>query len=243
MGKIRLQKMVEDTKKFFTSPVELYQNFEKEGGYLEPVVYTVLMSLIGEIILIFFLMLFHLKLSYFTFSILICIMFIPLILISFFISSLISHLIWTALGSKESFETSLRCNASFTALLPAGILVSIVPFFGKWIGGFAYLFALYFYIITASIYVHKIDEQKAKKVFLIIFVVLALLHFVNLTTAEIKTVRTKKMMKKIEEDYQRQMEEYEKYERMMQEQQQKMYEEYQKQMQQNQIPQEYPSSQ
>ncbi|MCX8082360.1 MAG: YIP1 family protein [bacterium] len=242
MEKIRWQKMLEDTKKFFTAPVELYQNFEKEGGYSEPIVYTTIIILISELIVILLftiLHLKHLKILLFSTNMAISFLLIPLFLIFFFISTVILHLIWIALGSRESFETSLRCTASFSPLIPAGILISIIPFFGKWIGTFAYLFALCFYIITASVYVHKIDEVKARKVFLIIFIVITFLKIANLIRAEINERKTKEMIRKMEEDYQKKMEEYE---RQMMEQQQRMYEEYQRQMQQNQIPQNYPES-
>ncbi|MCM8821054.1 MAG: YIP1 family protein, partial [Candidatus Omnitrophica bacterium] len=190
MNEIRWDKMVEDTKKFFTAPSELYQNFEKEGGYLEPIIYVILMTLIGEILIILFFSVF--RLPYLAISMVFCFLFIPITIVGFFISTFILHLIWTALGSEESFETSLRCNASFSALFPAGILVSLIPFFGKWIGMFAYLFALYFYIIIASIYVHRIDETRARKVFLTIFVVLAFLRMANIVRWEIREKNTKR---------------------------------------------------
>lgn len=233
MEQIRWGKMWEDTRRFFTAPVELYQNLEKEGGYLEPIVYTILMSFIAEIILVLSFMLFHFKLLFFTANILVCIFFVPFFLVPFFVSTIILHIIWTLLGSKESFETSLRCSASFAPLFPAGILISAIPFFGKWIGTFVYLFAFCFYIILASIHVHKVDETKAKNVFIIIFVVVAFLRMVNIIGWEVREKRMKRktddMIRQIEENYQKQMEEYEKRTR----EQQKMYEEYQKQSQQN----------
>ncbi|MGC8976593.1 MAG: hypothetical protein ACP5OB_03110 [Candidatus Ratteibacteria bacterium] len=59
MDKLSWKKMVEDAKKFFTSPKQLYQNFQKEGGLLEPIIYVILISLIGEVILISLYSLFH----------------------------------------------------------------------------------------------------------------------------------------------------------------------------------------
>lgn len=239
MEKIRWEKMVEDTKKFFASPIELYQNFEKEGGYLEPIIYATVMTFITELILVLFLSIFHLKPLFLGISIITLIFFIPFFLISFFISTAILHFIWTILGSNESFETSLRCSASFSPLVPAIFLVSFIPFFGKWLGMLAYIFALCFYIILASVYVHGIEETKARKVFVTIAVIIASLNIIGIIRGEIKERKVKKeseeIMRKLEEKYQKQMEEYEK---IMQE-QQKMYEEYQKQIQQNQPQQDY----
>lgn len=103
----------------------------------------------------------------------------------------------------------------------------------------AYIFALCFYIILASVYVHGIEETKARKVFVTIAVIIASLNIIGIIRGEIKERKVKKeseeIMRKLEEKYQKQMEEYEK---IMQE-QQKMYEEYQKQIQQNQPQQDY----
>ncbi|MCK9266851.1 YIP1 family protein [bacterium] len=225
MAKIRWAKMVDDTKTFFTDPVELYKNLEQEGGYLESLVYFIIMVFIVYLFFILSSTFFHTPL--FAISIGIFILFIPLTLISFFVSTVILHIIWGALGSNENFDTSMRCNASFAPLLPACVLFSFIPFLGRWVGIVAYLFVLYFYVIFASVYVHKIEEEKAKKSFLTVFIILAVLRITGLAKSEIMVRRQKKqsqdMIRQMEENYQKQMEEYE---RQLKE-QQRMYEKYQ----------------
>ncbi|MCX7917919.1 MAG: YIP1 family protein [bacterium] len=225
MEKIRWQKMAEDTKKFFTSPIEFYQNFEKEGTLLEPILYVILMTLFGELILIIFYGLFDLKVLHL--NLLIYILFIPMIVLSFLISTLILHFIWVLLGSNENFITSLRCNASFSPIFPVSILISFIPFFGKWIGFFIWFFILWFYIVLASIYVHNIEEEKAKKVFLIIFLVISIFRFVNLVRWEIKEKIARRKAEEISKKIEENMKKWEEYQRQILEQQRKILEQQQ----------------
>ncbi len=226
MEKIRWQKMIDDTKNFFTAPTELYSNFEKEGGYLELIFYFTLMTIIGELILILFFTILHPK--YLAINMILCILFIPISLVGFFISTIILHIIWTMLGSQESFETSLRCNASLSPLFPVGILASLIPFFGKWIGMFIYLFIVWFYLVLASNLVHKIETDIAKKVFLIIFIIIAFIRMTYIVKWEIKKRNQRKKIKEMVEEYEKRMKKYEEDMMKMYEQQKKIYEESQK---------------
>jgi len=225
MEKIRWEKMAEDTKKFFVAPQALYQNFEKEGGYLEPLIYIFIIY-----VLVFILLLLHLflkvpiafSLPHLSFNLFVLIFILPIeIIIGSFISTAIAHLIWIFLDSKESFKTSFKCMASFAPLTLIGIVAGYIPFLGRWLGGIACIFIGFYYIVLASVYVHNIDRERATKVFLLIAIVLAL---INITTNIRFTISNRKMQKqqeeierkydewnrKMEEDYKKQMEEYQK---------------------------------
>jgi len=221
MEKIRWAKMAEDTKKFFVSPQSLYQNFEKEGGYLEPLVYIFIIYVLVFILLLPYLFLkapLAFSLPHLSFSFFVFIFILP---IEIFISTAIAHLIWRFLGSKESFKTSFKCMASFAPLTLIGIVAGYIPFLGRWLGGIVYIFIGFYYIVLASVYVHNIDREKATKVFLSIAIVLAL---INITTNIRFTISNRKMQKqqeeierkydewnrKMEENYKKQMEEYQK---------------------------------
>jgi len=206
MEKIRWDKLVENTKIFFTSPNAIYDNFEKTGGYLEPVVYIVLMNVFGSIIisLLSFVMPFSIGFSFF---------FIPFGIISSFITAAILHFIWVFLGSKETYETSFRCIASIAPLIPISCIVYIIPFIGKWIAVLVFPFIFYYFIILASVNIHNLDQEKAQKVFLILILIWTFFSFVGNVKWAIHERKIKKMQKEAEQrmkEYQKQMDEYEK---------------------------------
>ena len=218
MEKIRWDKFVENTKVFFTSPNAIYDNFEKTGGYLEPVVYIALMNVFGS-------MIFSLGSLFSLSNLLLSVIIIPIGLISSFITAAILHFIWVFLGSKETYETSFRCIASIAPLIPISGIVYIIPFIGKWISVFIFPFIFYYFIILASVNVHNVDQEKAKKVFLVLTLIWVFFSFVGNVKWSIYQRKIRKMQKEAEQrmkEYQKQMEEYEK----------KMKEEYEKQLQQ-----------
>jgi len=218
MEKIRWDKFVENTKIFFTRPNAIYDNFEKEGGYIEPIVYIVLMNVFGSIILFI--------LSVLTpITLIIAFLSTPLGLISFFVTAAIFHFIWAFLGSRETYETSFRCIASLAPIFPITSIIYSIPFIGKWIAILVIPFIYYYFIILASIKVHNVDEEKSRRVFLTLILIWVFFTFIGNIKLSIYQRKLKRMQKEAEKqmkEYQKQMEEYEK----------KMKEMYQQQLQQ-----------
>ena len=157
-----------------TKPAEFFQGMPKSGGFLEPLVFAVIMGFISGVI--------QAVLSFiglgpgagygggihgFT-----MIIFMPIAAaIGSFIGGAILFIIWKLMGSQEDYETAYRCGAYLMALVPITAIIGVIPYAGGLISMGIYLF----YLVTASIYVHNIPSQKAWLVFGIIFAIFALI--------------------------------------------------------------------
>lgn len=154
-----------------TKPAEFFQGMPKTGGFLEPLVFAVIMGFIAGII--------HAVLGLFgagygggmTGGLGVIIIMPIAVAIFSFIGAAIMFVIWKLMGSQEDYETAYRCGAYLTALAPITAVISVVPYAGGLVNMAIYVY----FIVMASIYVHNIPSQKAWLVFGIIGVVFALL--------------------------------------------------------------------
>jgi hypothetical protein len=158
-----------------TKPAEFFQGMPKTGGFLEPLVFTVIMGLISGII--------QALLNVFglgpaggyggrIMSLFGVIIFMPIIVaIGSFIGAAILFVIWKLMGSQENYETAYRCGAYLTALSPIAAIISAVPYMGVVI----LLGINLFYLVMASVYVHNLPSQKAWLVFGIIGAIFAIM--------------------------------------------------------------------
>lgn len=157
-----------------TKPAEFFREMPKTGGFLEPLVFAVIMGFIAGII--------QAILSFIGLgpgvgygggmSGLSMIIFMPIATaIGSFIGGAILFIIWKLMGSQEDYETAYRCGAYLMALSPITAIIGTVPYAGGLINVFIYVF----YLVTASVHVHNIPSQKAWLVFGIIAIVLAVL--------------------------------------------------------------------
>jgi hypothetical protein len=158
-----------------TKPAEFFQGMPKTGGFLEPLVFAVIMGFIAGII--------HAVLSLLGigygagygggmmagFG---AIIFMPIaVAIGSFIGAAILFVIWKLMGSPEEYEAAYRCGAYLTALAPITAIISVIPYAGGIINMAIYVY----FLVMASIHVHHIPSQKAWLVFGIIGVIFALL--------------------------------------------------------------------
>ena len=158
-----------------TKPSDFFQGMPKTGGFLEPLVFAIIMGFIGGVI--------HALLTVVGlgpaagygggmmagFGIIII---MPIaIAIGSFIGAAILFVIWKLMGSQENYETAYRCGAYLTALAPITAIIGAVPYAGGVISMVIYLF----YLVMASVYVHKLPSQKAWLVFGIIGAVFAVI--------------------------------------------------------------------
>jgi hypothetical protein len=157
-----------------TKPVEFFQGMPKSGGFLEPLVFAVIMGFIGGII--------HAVLNVFglgaggygggmmsRFGVII---FMPIMAaVGSFIGAAIFFVIWKLMGSQEDYETAYRCGAYLMALVPITAIISAIPYAGVVV----IVVIDVFYLVTASIHVHNIPSQKAWLVFGIIGVIFAIM--------------------------------------------------------------------
>jgi hypothetical protein len=157
-----------------TKPAEFFRGMPKTGGFLEPLLFAVLMGFIAGIIQA---VLGLTGLGYGGYGQgmmggIGVIIILPVVIALFsFIFAAILYVIWKLMGSQENYETAYRCCAYLTALSPVTSILGFIPYVGILLN--MAIFAFYF--STASIHVHNLPSQKAWLVFGIIAVVFALL--------------------------------------------------------------------
>jgi len=166
--------------KVVTSPAEFFRQMPKTGGFLEPLVFMVVMGVISGVLSGLFLALSSiLGLHLYPGSQMgvIAIVMMPIMYaigsaIFGFVTAAILFVIWKLMGSGESYETAYRSIAYLSALSPITTALGIIPYLGGAIG----LLIGTYYLVTASVQVHGIPAQKAWLVFGIfaaIFIVLS----------------------------------------------------------------------
>ena len=157
--------------KVVTSPVAFFRGMQKTGGFIEPLVFMVSMGVVSGIIQAV-LSILHLNVVGGVAAGVASVILLPIAIALFgFISAGIAFVIWKVMGSQEPYETAYRCVAYAGAISPITTLLGIVPYLGSALG---ILIGTYF-IVIASVEVHKIPAKKAWTVFGIIAVVLILL--------------------------------------------------------------------
>ncbi|MBI5641148.1 MAG: YIP1 family protein [Nitrospirae bacterium] len=144
-----------------TSPAAFFREMPKAGGFVEPLIFAVVMGIAGGLIQTV-LHLAKLQLAVGMGMGLASIIIMPIVIAVFsFIGAAILFVIWKLMGSQESYETAYRCGAYLTALTPITTILGIIPYAGSAIG----LVIMTFYLVVASVEVHKIPAQKAWLVF------------------------------------------------------------------------------
>ena len=155
-----------------TSPSAFFREMPKTGGFVEPLIFMVVMGVISGLIQTLF-SLFSLNIAGGMTMGVASIILVPILVGIFgFVGAAILFVIWKLLGSKEEYETAYRCGAYLSVLMPIITVLGIIPYLGSIIG-----IALYVYfLVIASVEVHKIPSQKAWLVFGIIGAILILLN-------------------------------------------------------------------
>lgn len=155
-----------------TKPSEFFKGMPKSGGFLEPLVFVIIIGVItGVIQAIINLTGLGQSAGYGTGikASLGIIIFMPIFASIFsFIGAAILFVIWKLMGSQENYETAYRCAAYLIALTPITTIIGVIPYAGGVISMALYLF----YLVTASVHVHNIPSQKAWLVFGIIMAIL-----------------------------------------------------------------------
>jgi len=163
-----------------TSPAAFFREMPKSGGFLEPLVFMVVMSVISGVLggvlhaLSNFLGL-HLYTG-------VAVGFMAIVMMPVlaaigsaifgFIAAGILFVIWKLMGSNEDYETAYRCTAYLAAITPITTVLGIIPYVGGAIG----LVVILYYLVTASIETHGIPLRKAWIVFGIIIAVFVVLN-------------------------------------------------------------------
>jgi len=162
--------------KLIVKPDDFFRSMPKDGGYLEPLSFVVLATLLGVLLnAVEMLVTRGVGLS----MVAIWLLTVPLIMVilSFFFSG-ICYAAWSFMGSKENFETSYRCVAYMQILFPIMILLSIVPYLA--LLGIAW--GLYLMVI-ATREAHKVSVKPALLVFGIIAALSGLIYYNSVSSA------------------------------------------------------------
>jgi hypothetical protein len=157
--------------RIITQPAAFFREMPKTGGFVEPLIFMVVIGVVSGIIQAV-LGLLHLNMVSGAMAGITAIIMMPVaILIGGFIGAAIAFVVWKLMGSVENYETAYRCCAYASAISPVTTLLGIIPYLGSIIG---ILIGTY-YIVMASVEVHRIPAKKAWTVFGIIAAVLILL--------------------------------------------------------------------
>lgn len=154
------------------TPSAFFREMPRTGGYVEPLIFMVAMGIVAGLIRSVIAILgLHVGagLAMGVGSIIVLPIFIA---ISGFIGAVVLFVIWRLMGSPESYETAYRCGAYISALTPITTILGLIPYLGP-VAGIA---LATFYIVIASVEVHRIPSRKAWLVFGIIGAVLAIMN-------------------------------------------------------------------
>jgi hypothetical protein len=156
-----------------TKPAEYFQGMPKTGGFLEPLVFAVVMGFIAGVIQALLNVAGLGPAAGYGAGFRMIIIMPIIAAVGSFIGAAILFVIWKLMGSQENYEAAYRCGAYLMALSPIMAIISAVPYAGGIINMAIYVF----YLVTASVYVHNLPSQKAWLVFGIIGAIFAVFGF------------------------------------------------------------------
>lgn len=165
-----INKVINDAKTVATNPGGYYQTMAKTGGFVEPLIFIVVMAVASGLISAI-LSLFSSGAGGFLAWGFAAIIMLPIAaVIGSFIGAAILFVIWKLMGSGETYETAFRCLAASTVVYPVMAILSIIPYIGSII---CIAWASYL-MIEASVAVHGRERKTANLVFGIIGALLIL---------------------------------------------------------------------
>jgi hypothetical protein len=177
-----------------TSPSAFFKEMPKTGGFVEPLIFMVIMGIIGGLIQTIFSIV-GLHFGIMAMSVWAIILFPIYIVIGGFIGAAILFVIWKLMGSQESYETAYRCGAYISVLMPIITVLGLIPYLGFAVGLVLYVY----FLVIASMEVHKIPSQKAWLVFGIIGAILIILNISGQIRARRYSREANKFRENVEE--------------------------------------------
>jgi hypothetical protein len=192
---INLSSIQKTAVSVLTSPSAFFREMPKTGGFVGPLIFMVIMGIISGLIqTVFSLVGLHIAAGM-AMGVASIILFPIVIAIVGFIGAAILFVIWKLLGSKETYETAYRCGAYISVLMPIITVLGLIPYLGSAVG-----IALYIYfLVIASVEVHKIPSQKAWLAFGIIGAILIIVNISAQMSARKFTKEAVKFQEKMEE--------------------------------------------
>ncbi len=215
-----------------TAPATFFREMPKGGGFIEPLVFMVVMAVISGVLgglLHALTNILGLHLYSGVAMGFMSIVMMPVLAaigsaVFGFIAAGVLFVIWKLMGSSEDYEAAYRCTAYLAAISPITTVLNIIPYVGGAIG----LVVMLYYLVTASVAVHGIPSQKAWVGFGIIVALLMILS----VSAQITARRFARNMEQAAESWKDASEQMKKNAEEMQKQmQERMKEEMDKQKQ------------
>jgi hypothetical protein len=159
-----LPDILEKARTVLTAPGAFYRQMPRSGGFLEPVLFMIVMAIVGVIIFIALGFLGLGTLSAFDVGIGSMIVMPIMAVIGSFIGAGIMFVIWKLMGTQESFEVAYRCVAYASAIYPVIAFTGRLPYLGS-VAGITW--GMYLMFIATKV-VHHLNEKTASMVFGII---------------------------------------------------------------------------
>ncbi len=162
--------IVEIFQAVIRAPASFYRRMPTSGGYADPLIFAVVMSVAASIVRIV------LNLPGFSFAkffmLLVTTVIITPILTGLFtfVAAAILFIIWRLMGSRQSYEVSFRCTAYALAISPVTAVLNFIPYLGVVVG----LAWMAYILVCASVEVHGTQQKLAWIVFGAICAILAL---------------------------------------------------------------------
>jgi hypothetical protein len=144
-----------------TSPVSFFKAMPRSGGFVEPLIFMVVMGLIGASLQAVFSNTGLQPLAFEMDSLSLIIMLTFAIVVSGFIAAGIYFVIWRLMGSQGNYELAYRCNAYMSALIPVTTVINLIPDFAPVIS----IVISTIFLVIASVYVHNLPMRKSSLVF------------------------------------------------------------------------------
>jgi hypothetical protein len=170
---IRSAPSVENIVKTFiavvTRPAEFFSAMPRTGGFVQPLIFMVIMGVAGGVVravlgILGLLNGVHLAMAFAS------IIIAPILIAIFgFVGAAILYVVWKIMGSDQSFETAYRCTAYGGAISPITQALMVIPYLG-----IVLVMAWWTLILViASTRVHRIRQGVAATVFGIIAAIFA----------------------------------------------------------------------
>jgi hypothetical protein len=158
--------------RILTQPAAFFREMPKTGGFIEPLVFAaVLGAVCGALRAV--LSLIHLNPLGSVAAGFSAILVVPIVAAIFsFVGAAIFFVIWKLMGSQENYETAYRCSAYLSAAAPITTVLGIIPYLGAVLS----TAIMTYYIVMASVEAHKMEAQKAWKVFGVLAAILLVMN-------------------------------------------------------------------
>jgi len=189
--KARLNTVIDAAGRMLKDPAGFYRDMEKTGGFLDPLIYVVVMAAGTGLIIAVLSLLGAGMTGAIAIGLGAVIVFPVFAVIGSFIAAAILFLTWKLLGSNESYQTGYRCVAYATVVYPVSALLGLIPYLGSMAG---VVWGMYL-MTVATTEVHRLKRKTAY----IVFGVLGVLLIISNISAERESRRMAPVQKAINE--------------------------------------------